>query len=79
MAAKKSITKNYIYNVLYQLLTILTPLITTPYVSRILGSSGVGQYELTQANVQYFILAGTIGLNMYGQREVAYEIGRAHV
>lgn len=72
MAAKKSITQNYIYNVLYQLLTILTPLITTPYVSRILGSSGVGQYELTQANVQYFILAGTIGLNMYGQREVAY-------
>lgn len=70
--AKKSITKNYIYNVLYQLLTILTPLITTPYVSRILGADGIGQYELTQATVQYFILIGTIGLNMYGQREIAY-------
>lgn len=68
----KSIKKNYIYNVLYQLLTILTPLITTPYVSRILGADGVGQYDLTQATVQYFILAGTIGLNMYGQREIAY-------
>lgn len=69
---KASIKKNYIYNVLYQLLTILTPLITTPYVSRILGAGGIGQYELTQATVQYFILAGTIGLNMYGQREIAY-------
>lgn len=69
---KKSITKNYLYNLVYQILIIVTPLLTTPYVSRILGASGIGQYDSTQAVVQYFILFGTLGLHMYGQQEVAY-------
>ena len=68
----KSIVKNYIYNVSYQILLILTPLITTPYVSRVLGSDNVGIFNYTQSIVNYFILFGCIGLNMYGQREIAY-------
>ena len=72
MMIKKSITKNYLYNLVYQILIIVTPLLTTPYVSRILGASGIGQYDSTQAVVQYFILFGTLGLHMYGQQEVAY-------
>ena len=35
---KNSVTKNYIYNFLYQILTIIIPLITTPYLSRVLGA-----------------------------------------
>ena len=38
-----SIKKNFIYNSLYQILTIAIPLITTPYVSRVLGPNGVGE------------------------------------
>ncbi|MGI5895430.1 MAG: flippase [Oscillospiraceae bacterium] len=68
----KSIVKNYIYNVSYQILLILIPLITTPYVSRVLGSDNVGIFNYTQSVVNYFILFGCIGLNMYGQREIAY-------
>ena len=40
--AKKSVAKNYIFNLLYQLLTIVTPLITTPYVARVLGVENNG-------------------------------------
>ena len=68
----KSITKNYLYNLSYQLLTLITPLITTPYVSRVLGADGIGIYSYTTSVVAYFVLLGTIGLSDYGQREIAY-------
>ena len=69
---KKSIAKNYIYNLAYQLLTILLPLITTPYLSRVLGVEPIGIYGYTSSIVTYFILFGSLGVAMYGQREIAY-------
>ena len=69
---KKSIAKNYIYNLIYQMLTILLPLITTPYLSRVLGAEPIGIYGYTVSIVTYFILFGTLGISMYGQREIAY-------
>lgn len=66
------VVKNYIYNLSYQILVLLVPLITTPYVSRVLGAKGVGIFSYTNSIVQYFILFGCIGLNLYGQREIAY-------
>ena len=44
---KKSIKKNYLYNLTYQLLTLFAPLVTTPYISRVLGASGVGLNSYT--------------------------------
>lgn len=70
---KKSIAKNYIYNLIYQMLTILLPLVTTPYLSRVLGAENIGIYGYTISIVTYFILFGTLGLSMYGQREIAYK------
>jgi len=67
-----SIAKNYFYNVVYQLTTIIIPIITIPYVSRVLGSSGVGINAYTNSIIQYFILLGTIGISLYGNREIAY-------
>ena len=69
---KKSIAKNYLYNLAYQLLTILLPLITTPYLSRVLGVEPIGIYGYTVSIVTYFILFGSLGVAMYGQREIAY-------
>ena len=70
--AKKSITKNYIYNMVYQVLILVLPLVTTPYLSRVLGAEGIGIYSYTYAIVTYFILFGSLGVAMYGQREIAY-------
>lgn len=69
---KKSIAKNYIYNLLYQMLTIVLPLITTPYLSRVLGAESIGIYGYTLSIVTYFVLFGSLGIAMYGQREIAY-------
>lgn len=66
------VIKNYIYNLSYQILILIVPLITTPYISRVLGAKGVGIFSYTNSIVQYFILFGCIGLNLYGQREIAY-------
>ena len=69
---KKSIAKNYIYNLIYQILALIFPLITTPYVSRILGAEGIGIYSYTISIVTYFVLFGSLGVAMYAQREIAY-------
>lgn len=69
---KKSITKNYIYNVSYQILIILLPIITTPYLSRVLGAENIGIYSYTLSVATYFMLFGSLGIAMYGQREIAY-------
>ena len=69
---KKSIAKNYIFNLVYQLLSIVLPLVTTPYLSRVLGAEPIGIYGYTISIVTYFILFGTLGISMYGQREIAY-------
>lgn len=68
---KNSITKNVTYNLIYQILTVLLPLITTPYLSRKLGSAPIGIYGFTLSIVTYFVLFGSLGTAMYGQREIA--------
>lgn len=67
-----SLKKNFIYNVLYQIIIMITPLITMPYVTRVLKSGGVGDYAYTNSIVQWFILLGVLGFSLYGQREIAY-------
>lgn len=70
--SKKSVTKNYIYNLIYQVLILILPLVTTPYVSRVLGAEGIGIYSYTLSISAYFILFGSLGIALYGQREIAY-------
>lgn len=70
--SKKSLTVNYVYNLTYQILVIAIPLITTPYLSRVLGAENIGIYSYTLSITTYFILLGTLGIAMYGQREIAY-------
>ena len=67
-----SLKKNYLYNVMYQVISIIVPFITTPYISRVLGADAIGEYSYTASIVTYFSIAATMGLAMYGQREIAY-------
>lgn len=71
MGKQKSVVKNYIYNLIYQIFLIITPFITTPYVARVLGASGVGQYSFTFSIVTYFTLFAALGFGYYAQREAA--------
>lgn len=66
-----SIQKNLIYNISYQFLIMFLPLVTTPYISRVIGADGVGIYSYTYSIVYYFILFAMLGLNNYGNRSIA--------
>lgn len=69
---KKSLKKNYIYNVCYQVLILIIPFITTPYLSRVLGADGVGLNSYATAMVSYFTLFACLGTGTYGQRAISY-------
>lgn len=66
------VIRNYLYNAGYQLLLILLPLVTATYVSRVLTNTGVGINAYTNAIISYFILFGSMGINLYGNRQIAY-------
>lgn len=66
------IVKNYLYNAMYQVFIIIVPLLTIPYLSRILGPSGIGINSYTNSIVQYFVLFGSIGVGLYGNRQIAF-------
>lgn len=68
----KSVKKNYLYNLVYQVLILVLPIVTTPYISRVLGAENVGIYSFTVSIVTYFTLFGSLGVALYGQREIAY-------
>lgn len=55
----------------YQILTILIPLLTTPYLSRVLHADGIGQYSYSYAIAYYFVLFSMLGVNNYGNRSIA--------
>lgn len=69
---KTSILKNFMYNMVYEILILILPLVTTPYLARVLGAETIGVYTYTYAILSYFILFGSLGISLYANREVAY-------
>lgn len=65
------VLKNYAYNLSYQLLVIILPIITTPYVTRVFSSSDLGTYGYFNSIVTYFILLATLGVANYGTKEIS--------
>lgn len=71
LAKQVNLKTNFIYNLMYQLLVIILPLITAPYVARVLGTYNAGVYSYTQASANYFFLFAMLGVNNYGNRTIA--------
>ena len=68
---KQSVKKNYIYNLAYQMLAVIIPLMIQPYIARVLGAGEVGAFSYTTAITGYFALVGNLGIATYGQLRVA--------
>ncbi len=67
----KKLINNYFYSVLYQMLLVLIPLLITPYTTRVLGLTSLSINTGTANVVQWFALFGIMGINTYGNREIA--------
>lgn len=72
------VIKNFLYNASYNVLLLLIPLITQPYISRVLQPYGNGVYQYTYTIIQYFVLLGDLGITLYGKREIAYHRDDPH-
>lgn len=71
MEKDASIKKNFLYNISYQMISALVPIILTPYIARVLTANGVGISSYVTANVTYFQLFSFLGIAGHGQREIA--------
>lgn len=67
----QSVKKGILLNTIYQVLSIIIPFITTPYISRVLGPDGVGAYSYTHSLVTYFTMFAALGTITYGAREIS--------
>lgn len=67
----KSITKNLILNMIKTAMSIIFPMITLSYASRVLGVKGIGKVSYGDSIVSYFVLIAALGISTYGIREVA--------
>lgn len=65
------LSRNVLLNTSYQLLSMLVPLVTTPYVSRILGAEGIGVYSYSYSIVALLACACTLGADNHGNRMIA--------
>ncbi len=62
---------NIIINMVYQAIVIMVPLITTPYITRILGADAIGRYSFSVSIVTYFMMFSALGTSAYGAREIS--------
>ncbi len=69
--AVRTLGRNFLYNVIYQMLLIVIPLLTTPYIARVLGAERVGIYTYTYTVANYFVLFAMLGQKNYGNRSIA--------
>lgn len=65
------IKTNILYNMAYQVLVLIVPLITSPYISRVLSVKGIGIFSYVSSVAYYFFVLVTMGLANYGNRCIA--------
>ena len=67
----KSLRKNATYNTAYQIVRLGFPIVTYPYVSRLIGPVGIGTVVYAEAIAQYFCVFAMLGVPVYGSREIS--------
>lgn len=68
---KEKITTNFIFNTIKTVMVVLFPLISFPYISRVLGVEGIGKFQYCTSVISYFTLFSSLGINTYAIREAA--------
>ncbi|MBC1795867.1 oligosaccharide flippase family protein [Listeria booriae] len=63
--------KNYLYVLFYQFIIVVTPLFTTPYVSRVLGATNIGIDAYANSVVQIFLVFILLNVGVYGRKQIA--------
>lgn len=67
----KKTVYNYFYQLIFQAVKIMMPIVSIPIASKALGANGIGLNSYTNSIAQYFILLSALGVALYGNREIA--------
>lgn len=65
------VKKNLVLQFMYQFVILVVPLIVSPYLARTLGETAIGEYTYINSIAYYFVLMCMLGIQKYGQREIA--------
>ena len=68
---EKSIKINYFFSAMYRVFALLIPIVSTPYLTRVLTADGIGTFSYVSSYSTYFLLVGLLGFGLYGQRLIA--------
>ena len=68
---KDGLKRNFIYQLLYQLIILVIPLLQAPYLTRTLGDSSLGIYTYVNSIGYYFVVLSMLGIARHGQRVIA--------
>lgn len=71
MNKENSVTKNTLYNIFTNVIMIAFPMITVPYISRILGPENLGKVNFVRSIVTYFVVVSGLGIPLYANREIS--------
>lgn len=67
----KKITSNLLFQIVYQIILIAIPLVTTPYISRVFGPSLVGENSYSISVSNFFVIFAMLGITNYGSRKIS--------
>lgn len=79
----QSVKKNFIFQIIYQIVILVIPLVVAPYLTRTLGDTALGIYSYTYSIAYYFVIFAMLGISRHGQRIIAakrndkHELGKA--
>ncbi len=71
MLKQESLTKNFIFQLLYQMVVIVIPIFLAPYLTRTLQETALGVYSYVHSISYYFVVIANLGISKYGQRLIA--------
>lgn len=67
----KNLRKNIVYQISYEVLILVIPFITSPYLARVVGPEGLGKFSYSYTMASYFLLFADLGIKNYGNRLIA--------
>lgn len=68
---KDSLSKNFIFQLIYQIIILVIPLILSPYLTRTLGKTALGTYTFVNSIAYYFVVIANLGISRHGQRIIS--------
>ena len=66
-----SVKRNFLFNILLVVSNIVFPVLVFPYIARMLGPQGLGNAHFALQFSKYFVTIASLGIPIYGMREVA--------